>query len=102
MLSLFEVVTTRLVGCHQYNIKRMNSDFCFLTFIFLFPHFYYLLNNSKKLHPIKLSDNVDTYLNYVFYIKGLELPIIPVIEPSYPPIPQRGEVTVVDVSEIVE
>lgn len=58
---------------------------------------------SKQILPLSFTPEPDTYINYVFYFKGLNsLPQYTLQAPVFPEIPQRGEFTAVEISEIFD
>ncbi|MDP3987802.1 MAG: hypothetical protein Q8P80_01520 [Candidatus Levybacteria bacterium] len=58
---------------------------------------------SKEILPISFTPNPDTYQNVVFYFKKLNsLPKTPPKEPVFPKIQERGKVSFVEVSFILD
>lgn len=64
---------------------------------------YYNQEVSKQILPLSFNPQPDTYINYVFYFKGLDsLPAQLPPAPVFSEIPTRGQFTAVEISEIFE
>ncbi len=77
------------------SVSKISKPYVFVSF--------YDQKTSKEILPISFNPKPDTYINYVFYFKGLdEMPKQLPTKPTFPPIEKRGQFSAVEISEIFE